>query len=417
MKKTMKKITALLLVSLITTFGMTVISSAEEYNAQEKIKIACVGDSITYGAELSDRETEAYPALLQKYFEDEATVRNFGVSATSALKTAKYPYTNTEEYKKSLEFAPDILFIMLGTNDIKTENWTSGSTNFEKDYTDILNSYKDANSNVKIYIGIPPRIFKDNVYGERSTTVLEQQAFPKIYNVAKNAGAETVDIFNATLNYEADFPDFLHPNAEGHKIIAETIESKISSAVKNYTKNPITGASEWAEKELTLAYEAGIMPDSITSDFQNNITRAEFCESVVKIIPKETAGFRTASFKDTDKDYIERAYSVGIVNGVSDDKFEPDELITREEICAMLYRAYKIIDPNAVFTGNIAAADRDEISDWALESVEFMNNANIVLGDENGKINPKDYTSREQGIILVYRTFISTGERTETKSE
>ncbi len=379
--------------------------------SDEEVKIAFVGDSITYGAELKDRDTESFPALIKEKLKGNAVVENFGVSARSALKSAKYPYTDTEEYKKSLEFNPDILFVMLGTNDIKTENWTDGAVNYEKDYIDLIESYKSLNPNLKIYLGIPPRIFKDNVYGERSTTVLENEGFPKMYAVAEKVGAEIVDIFSETLPYEEYFPDFLHPDERGHKIIAELVYEKMAPYFnKNeINKAPFDTASDWAKKELSLASAIGLMPEIVTEDLQKNITREEFCESVIKIIPKSTEGYRTAHFTDTDNEFINRAYSVGVVNGVSEDCFNPDSFITREEICAMLHRAYKITVSDASFEKESVIPDLEDISDWAKDSVSFMNKAGIVLGDENGMIKPLDYTSREQGIALVYRTFISAG--------
>ncbi len=69
-------------------------------------------------------------------------VGNFGVSKYAALHTAKWPYWDTDKYKESQTFLPDIVVIMLGTNDIKTENWVEGKANFVKDYTELINVYK-----------------------------------------------------------------------------------------------------------------------------------------------------------------------------------------------------------------------------------------------------------------------------------
>ena len=88
----------------------------------EKLKVACVGDSITYGSCIEDRENYSYPAQLQNLLGQEYDVRNFGVSGTTLLHKGNYPYISTEEYRKSLEFNPDIVLIKLGTNDSKPQN-------------------------------------------------------------------------------------------------------------------------------------------------------------------------------------------------------------------------------------------------------------------------------------------------------
>jgi lysophospholipase L1-like esterase len=371
---------------------------------KSRIKVACVGDSITAGAGVNNPKTEAYPAVLQSLLGHNFIVENFGKSACSALKTAKYPYTDTEEYQKSLEFKPDIVFIMLGTNDIKTENWADGSERFENDYIDIINSYKKINSDVKIYTGIPPRIFKENVYGERSPQILENEGIPRIFNVVEQTGAKVINIFEETKERGDLFPDFLHPNAEGNNVIADIIYENLSG-IKTKTKSVLNGASDWAKHELGLAYAIALMPECTIGNYQDNITREDFCEAVVSMIPEDIAGTRTAVFEDTDNPAVSRAYSLGIVNGVTETEFAPDEYITREAICTILERAFKVISPEATTAVEKSYPDEELISDWAKQSIDFMSNAKIILGDENGNINPKSYTTREQALLLVYRTY------------
>lgn len=65
---------------------------------------------------------------------------------------AKWPYWDTDKYKESQTFLPDIVVIMLGTNDIKTENWVEGKANFVKDYTELINVYKNLSSKPDIFV-------------------------------------------------------------------------------------------------------------------------------------------------------------------------------------------------------------------------------------------------------------------------
>lgn len=90
--------------------------------AAKVIKVACVGNSITYGANILNREQNSYPAQLQAYLGGEYEVRNYGVSGTTLLSKGDYPYTATPAYRQALDFQPDIVLIKLGTNDTKPQN-------------------------------------------------------------------------------------------------------------------------------------------------------------------------------------------------------------------------------------------------------------------------------------------------------
>ncbi len=192
-----------------------------------KIKVACVGDSITYGVLLDDRENNSYPSVLQKELGDGFDVGNFGVSATSALKNAREPYVNTPQYSDSLEFAPDVLCIMLGTNDIKDENWIEGKDNFKSDYLSIIESYKVQKPDLKVYMGIPPAILKADICGKRDPAILENEAIPQIKELALEIGAVLVDI-HSVLDGRGDLlVDFLHPKDEGAIMIGKAFAAKL----------------------------------------------------------------------------------------------------------------------------------------------------------------------------------------------
>ena len=83
--------------------------------AKRIIKVACVGNSITYGAGISNREKNSYPAQLQYYLGDDYEVRNFGSNGATAQSDGDYPYVRTGVYGESKNFLPDIVLIKLGT--------------------------------------------------------------------------------------------------------------------------------------------------------------------------------------------------------------------------------------------------------------------------------------------------------------
>lgn len=110
--------------------------------ANDKIKVACVGNSITFGAGVINRDLNSYPAQLQSYLEDKYIVEIFGVSGTTALFKGGYSYVNTPAYKASIEFQPNIVLLKLGTNDSNTRH-SDHIAGYKTDYQKIIDSYKN----------------------------------------------------------------------------------------------------------------------------------------------------------------------------------------------------------------------------------------------------------------------------------
>lgn len=119
-------------------------------SAQKKIKVACVGNSITYGIGLSDRLVQSYPAQLQKILGDRYEVKNFGSSGATLLNQGHRPYTRQEEYRKALDFAGDIVVIHLGINDTDPRNWPNYRDFFVKDYLNLIDTFCKANPYTRI---------------------------------------------------------------------------------------------------------------------------------------------------------------------------------------------------------------------------------------------------------------------------
>ncbi len=99
-----------------------------------KIKVACVGDSITFGSGIADRENASYPAQLQKLLGEGFEVKNFGVSGRTMISKSPSAWTNTQQYKDALAYQPDVVLIKLGTNDSKRSEYKQRQ-NFDHDYS------------------------------------------------------------------------------------------------------------------------------------------------------------------------------------------------------------------------------------------------------------------------------------------
>ena len=201
---------------------VSAVSSAED------IKIACVGDSITYGAGTSNPAKASYPSQLAGILGAGFQIGNFGHSGATLLNNGDLPYIKVGEYKKATDFAPDVVLIKLGTNDSKPQNWKN-KANFEKDLEALVDHFAALPSKPKIWLVIPVPAYGVN-YGI-SGTVIEQEVIPMIKAVAQKKGLPTIDLFTALSNHADMFPDKIHPNDAGAKLMAEEVARVLKEAL------------------------------------------------------------------------------------------------------------------------------------------------------------------------------------------
>lgn len=235
----------------------------------------------------------------------------------------------------------------------------------------------------------------------------------------KTAAGEWEQAATLSANVTAYTDKAVQPNTKYYYIVYAYVgetPSKESNMVEITTPNQaaaavdFTGASSWALEELKKAVEYGLYTDRIMNNYTQNITREEFCELVIKLYEKlkgTTAVLASPNpFRDTANDSILKAYAAGIVNGTSKDTFSPNNPITRQDICVMLYRAItsSISNVDASISGVSAFADENLIGNWAIKEVKFSYKNNIMRGSDN-KIMPRDNTNREQALLLVKRVY------------
>jgi len=185
--------------------------------------VACVGDSITYGSGISDRQNDSYPAqlgrMLQK-FDNEWQAQNYGVSGATLLRNGDKPYFQQSAYSQALAAGPDAVIIMLGTNDSKSWNWVY-KDNYVSDYVLLIDAFAGLPSKPKIWICKPVPAFSDN-FGI-TNAVIKDEIIPMIDLIAELRDVEVIDLYTAMLNTSSMFPDGIHPNADGAKLMAEAI--------------------------------------------------------------------------------------------------------------------------------------------------------------------------------------------------
>ncbi len=186
-------------------------------------KIACVGDSITFGYSLSDPNTQSYPAVLGMRLGAGDTVQNFGVSGATLLKSGDKPYWNEANFTASTSFAPDVVIVMLGTNDAKPQNW-SNKAEFSPDYLDLIAHYRSLGA--LVYVATPPPVYPPGAY-DIPPDVVANEVVPLVTTIAGQANAPLVDVFTALSGKSQDFPDTVHPNAAGAALIASAVQASL----------------------------------------------------------------------------------------------------------------------------------------------------------------------------------------------
>jgi len=194
--------------------------------SSEPVKVACVGDSITYGHGIADREHDAYPGALAALLGEKYEVVNFGISGRTLTDTGDSPYMAEQIYRDALAFNPDVVTIKLGTNDSKPFNWGLGEARFKSDLKHLVNSFRELPSKPRIILCLPAPAYRTN--WEISDSVIVAGVIPYIEQVASEEGLEIVDLRTPLLNHNEWFPDGIHPNEEGSMCIAKVLYGTIT---------------------------------------------------------------------------------------------------------------------------------------------------------------------------------------------
>ena len=184
------------------------------------IRIACVGDSITFGLNIPDREKACYPVVLAARLGARYEVRNFGISGATLLKNGDYSYWLLPEFKAALDYAPTAVILLLGTNDSKLNN-AARRGDFEKDLNEMTDAFQSLPSQPKILLCTPPPLF--GFLRSVQQAALEREIVPVIQRVAAARQMPLVDLQTALARSPELFPDGCHPNAAGAKQIAEAV--------------------------------------------------------------------------------------------------------------------------------------------------------------------------------------------------
>jgi acyl-CoA thioesterase I len=198
-------------------------TSAGVAHAQAK-KLACVGDSIT-------ALSSSWCGVIAKKM-PEWMVKNFGVSGTNLAKGVGQPYWSSAQYKPSHDFLPNLVVIMLGTNDGVPRVWQGGKSHFVMDYEELIDTYEDLSSKPRVYLIIPIPA-GTGPFGH-DPNIIADEVGPAVKMVAMNKNVTTIDGFNAFGGKDFDeslfgATDQIHPNAKGQGILGDAVYAVLES--------------------------------------------------------------------------------------------------------------------------------------------------------------------------------------------
>lgn len=236
MKKALKIILLILLLLILLIacgfgylyrHGMSGMVSISQPGAGQT-RVACVGDSITYGHGITGWPDNTYPAVLQTLLGEGYHVNNYGVSSFAVQLHADRSYRTLSQYQDSLDYQADILVFMMGSNDSKPINWQDAKT-FRADLISLLDSYSPA----RVLLCTPATAFFLDGQTEGTTNhniqpLVVDEIAQIIRQVAEDRGYPLIDIHRLTALHPEWFEkDGVHPNNDGAAAIAREISTAI----------------------------------------------------------------------------------------------------------------------------------------------------------------------------------------------
>lgn len=197
------------------------------------LRVACIGDSITYGHGLKNRERECYPARLAEQLGDGFDVRSFGVNGATLLARGTRPYVDQTAYRDALAFKPQVVVIMLGTNDTNQKTWPDHKSDFASDYFKLIKAFRDVDKSARIWICLPVPLFRDRGKPWDTDAILHDEVIPKIKEVSRKADVELIDLNSKFAKSQSLLPDGIHPNADGAERMASAVYKPLAEAITN----------------------------------------------------------------------------------------------------------------------------------------------------------------------------------------
>jgi sialate O-acetylesterase len=217
----------ILITCLRLSIGASLATTPGVGPGAEKVHVACIGDSITFGLGIKDREHACYPARLASLLGDRYEVRNFGVSGATVIKRGTRPYHQQDACRDALKYRPQVAVVMLGTNDTNKQTWQEFKQDFAADYSNLIAKIRAASPDVQIWICVPPPLVRDRGKDWDTDAILTEQIVPQLKSIAQKSTVGLIDLNSIFAKRSALLPDGVHSDAEGADLIARTVYESV----------------------------------------------------------------------------------------------------------------------------------------------------------------------------------------------
>ncbi len=206
-------------------------TAAPKKGKAEFIKVACIGDSITNGTCSTDQNASNYPVFLQRMLGFDYYVGNYGWPGIRMTN-----YFGSTDHSQSCKLKPDVVIMMLGTNDAYYANDypcdmenESYRTNYKNCGSNILKNYRSINPSVQIYVLTPPSILPNSNWrnGVKKSAAINTE-------LAEELNCRLIDIYNISALGKWNFPDMLHPKDDGYRVLAKAIYDNLKDSIIGY---------------------------------------------------------------------------------------------------------------------------------------------------------------------------------------
>lgn len=213
--------------SRLIAFAAALLSFAVAFGSKPQ-RVACIGNSITYGSCIADREKQSYPAQLSRMLGNDYQVANFGNPGTTLLRKGHKPYMEQSEFAAALAFRPDIAVIHLGVNDTDPRNWPHHGDCFIADYNALIDSLRAVNPDVRIILANLSPLSATHHRFRSGTQVWREIIRERIADVAAINGTELIDFALPLRDRQNLIVDGIHPGAEGATLLARSAACAIT---------------------------------------------------------------------------------------------------------------------------------------------------------------------------------------------
>lgn len=216
------------------------VNELEFTGQKDIIHVACLGDSITFGTGSADPSIHCYPVYYQRMLGYNYYVEKYGLPSHSLIETDQPSYLNHDYFRKSAAAKPDVVIVMLGTNDTRPSRWADSAY---KDWSDpartqaflnsgnkLVENYRKANPDVQIIFATCPFVQQAADW----TNNLIKYGNPLINQIASTNDCSVIDIFTYTKKNIHMFAggDGLHLKDENYEKLAKGFYELTKNIIK-----------------------------------------------------------------------------------------------------------------------------------------------------------------------------------------